>query len=184
MGPVRWDRRRRRDRSRCRDTAAATLVAPRLSWWSSGAGRRWSRTRWSSRPPSWRSSSRRWPVAVTLLAMVRNRLRDQIDEPVADLRQVAAAVLDGDLTARHRRGGPTDVDALRRRARRRGRVGPGAHPDCASTLNGALGAGMIFEALDLADDESGAHDVARQALAIVDPEQPVELLLARTARRS
>ncbi|HNG24384.1 MAG TPA: hypothetical protein PLC03_10500, partial [Microthrixaceae bacterium] len=51
-------------------------------------------------------------VAVTLLAMVRNRLRDQIDEPVAELRQVAAAVLDGDLTARTGRAGPTDVDAL------------------------------------------------------------------------
>ena len=117
-------------------------------------------------------------VAVTLLAMVRNRLRDQIDEPVADLRQVAAAVLDGDLTARTGRAGPTDVDAL------------------AEELDAAVGSvqvhirrlrqhaewgaqsRMIFEALDLADDESGAHDVARQALAIVDPEQPVELLLA------
>ena len=85
-------------------------------------------------------------VAVTLLAMVRNRLRDQVDEPVAELRQVAAAVLDGDLTARTGRAGPTDVGAAEELDAAVGSVQ--CIGGCASTPNGALRADDL-EALDL-----------------------------------
>ncbi len=117
-------------------------------------------------------------AAAFLLVMARGRLRRQLDDPVADLRRVVADVRSGDLGARSGRSGPTDVDAL------------------AEELDGALGSvqvhvrrlrqhaewgaqsRMIFEALDLAEDEAGAHEVAEQALAIVDPDRSVELLLA------
>lgn len=117
-------------------------------------------------------------VALLVAARQRDRLRRQLSEPVAQLREVATAMRDGDLGARSGRSGPSDVDAL------------------AEELDGAISAvqghvrrlrqhaewgaqsRMIFEALDLAEDESGAHEVADQALAIVDPERPVELLLA------
>lgn len=117
-------------------------------------------------------------VAVVLLAMERGRLRRHLDDPVQRLRSVIAAVRDGDLSARAEIDGPTDVDAL------------------AEELDAAVGAvqvhvrrlrqhaewgaqsRMIFEALDLAEDEAEAHEVADQALAIVDPERRAELLLA------
>ena len=117
-------------------------------------------------------------VALVLVARQRDRLRRQLAEPVGQLREVAAAMRDGDLGARSGRSGPSDVDAL------------------AEELDGAIAAiqghlrrlrqhaewgaqsRMIFEALDLAEDESAAHEVADQALAIVDPDRPVELLLA------
>jgi diguanylate cyclase (GGDEF)-like protein len=37
---------------------------------------------------------------------------------------------------------------------------------------------MIFEALDLVEDESEAHEVAQQALALIDADRSMELLLA------
>ena len=117
-------------------------------------------------------------VAIVLLAMERGRLRRQLDDPVQRLRGVVATVRDGDLSARSDIDGPTDVDAL------------------AEEIDAAVGAvqvhvrrlrqhaewgaqsRMIFEALDLAEDEAEAHEVADQALAIVDPDRSAELLLA------
>lgn len=117
-------------------------------------------------------------VAAVLLVMLRNRLRRHLDEPVAVLRQVTSSVIDGDLGARTGRSGPSDIDALAEEL------------DAATAsvqahvrrlrLHAEWGAQsrMIFEALDLAEDEAGAHQVAEQALAIVDPDRPVELMLA------
>lgn len=117
-------------------------------------------------------------VAVALFLWMRSRLRRQLDEPVAAMRGVARSITDGRLDSRSGHSGSTDVDALAeeldaatahlqvhvRRLRQHAEWGAQSR--------------MIFEALDLVDDEASAHEVAEQALAIIDPDRGVELLLA------
>ncbi len=130
----------------------------------------------------------RWAAALVLVPAVllsgavlfglHRRLRRDLDEPVDRVRAMAAQLAGGDLDARSGVAGSTDVAAL------------GEDVDAAAEslhqhvrrlrLQAEWGAQsrMIFEALDLVDDESEAHEVARQALALIDGERSVELLLA------
>lgn len=117
-------------------------------------------------------------VAAVLVVVSRRRLIVSLDRPLTSLR-----------------------DAVRRApsGARVGPAGPGAAPEIqalAQDLHEALtGMGeridglrrraewgeqsrMIFEALDLADDEPAAYDVIRRALAVIDPTARAELLLA------
>lgn len=117
-------------------------------------------------------------ASAILLGLLGRRLRHALDEPIDEMRRSAVALIQGDLEARSGLTGPTDVlalgeeldtatDALQRQVRR-------------LRLHAEWGAQsrMIFEALDLADEESEAHGVAQQALGIIDAGRPAELLLA------
>lgn len=117
-------------------------------------------------------------VAAALLVLLRSRLRSRLDEPVAALREVAASVLVGDLDARTGRTGITDVDALAEEVDAATASVQGHVRRLRQHAEWGAQSRMIFEAFDLADDESDAHRIAQQALAIIEPDRAVELLLA------
>ncbi|MFZ4519747.1 MAG: diguanylate cyclase domain-containing protein [Microthrixaceae bacterium] len=104
--------------------------------------------------------------------------RHHIDEPIERLRRTVAAAGRGELEVRSGLSGGTDVAAL-------GTVLDGVLALAQDQVVGLAqqaewGAQvrMIFEALDLADDEAAAHQVVREALAMLDPARPMEMLLA------
>lgn len=117
-------------------------------------------------------------VAAVLLGMLRSRLRRDPDEPIASLRQMTSAVLTGDLDARTGRRGTSDLDALAEELDAANAFVQGHVRRLRQHAEWGARSSMIFEALDLADDESDAHRVAQQALAIIEPDRAVELLLA------
>lgn len=117
-------------------------------------------------------------VAAVLLGMLRSRLRRDLDEPIASLRQMTSAVLTGDLDARSGRRGTSDLDALAEELDAANAFVQGHVRRLRQHAEWGARSSMIFEALDLADDESDAHRVAQQALAIIEPDRAVELLLA------
>jgi len=117
-------------------------------------------------------------VAAVLLGMLRSRLRRDLDEPIASLRQMTSAVLTGDLDARTGRRGTSDLDALAEELDAANAFVQGHVRRLRQHAEWGARSSMIFEALDLADDESDAHRVAQQALAIIEPDRAVELLLA------
>jgi len=117
-------------------------------------------------------------VAVALFVTMRSRLRRQLDEPVAAMREVAVAITDGRLDRRSEHSGPTDVDALAEELDAATAHLQGHVRRLRQHAEWGAQSRMIFEALDLVDDEASAHEVAQQALAIIDPDRGVELLLA------
>lgn len=104
--------------------------------------------------------------------------RRHIDEPVERLRRTVTAAGRGQLDVRSGLSGDTDVAAL-------GHDLDGVLALAQDRVVGLFqqaewGAQvrMIFEALDLAEDEAAAHHVVREALGMLDPARPMELLLA------
>ena len=115
---------------------------------------------------------------------VVRRVRRDIDEPVTALRGTLARLVGGDVRARVDASGDTPlrplldefdaaVDLVGRRMdrlRRKAEWGDQSR--------------MIFEALELAEDEPEAYGVMNDALALMDPARSVELLMApRGAQR-
>jgi diguanylate cyclase (GGDEF)-like protein len=135
---------------------------------------------------AWASVAVATPViagSAVLLAQVRRRLRREVDEPLAIVHTAARSWLAGDLTARAALEGRTVVTALADQL-----------DDTAANLDHRLRrltqqaewgdrSRMIFEALDLAENETEAHGVVERALSAIDPEQPVELLLSPPGSR-
>jgi diguanylate cyclase (GGDEF)-like protein len=121
--------------------------------------------------------------STVLLAQVRKRLRREVDEPLTIVHAAAQSWVSGDLSARAALEGRTVLTALADQL-----------DDTAGALDQRLRrltqqaewgerSRMIFEALDLAENETEAHGVVERALTAIDPDQPVELLLSPPGSR-
>lgn len=104
--------------------------------------------------------------------------RRRIDEPVERLRRTVAAARRGELEARSELPGDTEVAALGRDLDDLLTVAQGRVAWLNQQAEWGVQVRMIFEALDLANDEAAAHQVVREALGMLDPARPMELLLA------
>lgn len=116
--------------------------------------------------------------AVAALLAARRAAVDGVDRPVQRIRVTVGRMAAGEGPVRSGLHGPTDLAAL-------GHEIDGLADSVEVRLQrlrqqaewGAQSR-MIFEALDLVEDESEAHEVAEQALALIDAERSIELLLA------
>jgi diguanylate cyclase (GGDEF)-like protein len=117
-------------------------------------------------------------VSAVSVLLIGRRLREQVDLPVGRLREAIRRVRAGEGSVRSNAGGAreladlgTEFDQL---------IGDLEEQTEALRLLAEWGeqSRLIFDAMDLADDEASLFDVVSRALGMVDAPRPAELLLA------
>lgn len=117
-------------------------------------------------------------LAGVALLLARRRIFDRLDLPVARLRDAVRRVKEGEPDVRSRAGGLPEVASLGAELDEVV-LGLGARIDAlARRAEWGEQSRMIFEALELADDEDALFDVVARALGVIEPTRPVELLMA------